>query len=197
MQTINLLYRRNLEQPLCFFAKDGCTAECLVKINEQHVHEFLMKTKAVIIGVILGVILISYEIFTTPASGRWDTFFSGPGLLMSLGVLCGAAFSALIVEKYLRLKKGKVGRIWGGIIGSILISPLALVFGIVFSPLGIGYGELLGGMIGMSQIGSYVGLFVAIILMVILVESAGVGIGAFLGSLIQSVIWRCCHYVKK
>jgi hypothetical protein len=156
-----------------------------------------MKMKALIIGVIIGVLLLSYGIFTTPASERWDTFLSGPGLLMSLGVLCGAALSALIVEKYLRLEKGNVGGIWGSIIGSILISPLALFFGIGSSPMGIGYGEVLGGIIGMRQTGSYVGLFVVIIMMIILVESAGVGIGAFLGSLIQSVIWRYCHYVKK
>lgn len=159
--------------------------------------KFFINKKGIVIGVIIAVLLISYHIFSTPAHRRGDTFLSAFGLLMILGVIFGGALSGLIIEKYLRARLLKVGRLWGGLIGSILISPLALVSGVAFSTVGIGYGELLGSMIGMRQIGIYVGLFVTIVLVVIIVECAGAGIGAFSGSFIQSVVQRFFHHAKR
>ncbi len=119
------------------------------------------------------------------------------GLLTITGVILGGALSGFIIENYLKSRSMKVGKIWGGLIGGILISPLALVDGIAFGTMGIGYGELLGNMIGMGQGGIYIGLFVSIVLVMVIVECAGAGIGALLGSLIQIVIQLFFKYLKR
>jgi hypothetical protein len=80
----------------------------------------LMSKKGLVVGVVITVLLVSYPIFSTPINRRVDTFLSGYGLLMTLGLIVGGILSGFIIEYYLGAGSVKVGRTWGGIIGSML-----------------------------------------------------------------------------
>jgi hypothetical protein len=156
-----------------------------------------MNKKGIVIGVIMAFTIISYHTFSTPAHLRVNTFLSDVGLVMTLGVIMGGALSGFIIEIFLRTKLMTIGRLWGGIIGSILISPMAVVAGIAFGTMSLGYGVSLDNLIGMHQVGVYVVLFVFIVLVETFVACGGAGIGAFSGSFIQYVIQHCFHHVKE
>lgn len=158
---------------------------------------FSINKKGVVIGVIIAILLTSYHVFSTAAHRRVDTFLSGFGLVMTLGVIMGGALSGLIIEIFLRTRRMTVGRLWGGIIGSILISPMAVVAGIAFGTMSGGYGVALGSLIGMHEVGIYVVLFVFTMLVESFVACGGAGIGAYSGSFIQIVIQRCFRQVKR
>lgn len=141
-----------------------------------------------LIGFAIAALLNFYDIFSTAPQRRADTFLSTFGLFMILGEIVGGAVSGFIVEKYLRARLSKGGNIWGGIIGAVLISPVALEDGVAFGTMSaVGYGELLGRLIGMRQVGIYGVLCVGIILVIIIAEFISAVIGAFLGSLAENL----------
>lgn len=151
----------------------------------------------ILIGFAIAVLLNFYDIFSTAPQRRADTFLSTFGLVMILGTILGGAMSGFIVEKYLRARFTRGGNIWGGIIGAILISPVALEGGVAFGTMSVDYGELLGRLIGMRQFGIYGVLCVGIILVIIIEEFISAVIGAFLGSLAQSLFQRLFLHTKK
>ena len=155
-----------------------------------------MNRKGIVIGVIVAILLTSYGVFSTAAHRRVDTFLSGLGLVMILGVIIGGALSGFIIEIFLRTRRMTVGRLWGGIIGSILISPIAVEAGIAFGTMSSGYGVALGNLIGMREAGIYFVIFVFTVLVESFVACGGAGIGAYSGSFIQIVIQRCFRQVK-
>jgi len=153
--------------------------------------------RGILIGFAIAVLLVAYHMFPMTAQYRCEMLSSTLGLSMILGEIFGGAMSGFIIGKYLSAPFTKSGKIWGGIIGSILISPMAFVTGVASGTMSIGLGTMAGSLIGMRQVGIYGVLFIVIILVIILVECAGAGIGAFLGSFTQSLFQRLFHHTKK
>ena len=149
-------------------------------------------------GVIIAASLMFYHVFIVPIQKNLDINLSEGKVLMSSAVILGGAISGLIIEKYLRTRFTKLGGIWGGTIGGILISPIALFFGITFGgTIGVSYGSLMGSELGNCNIGSYAGAFTAISSVIIFIEFISAVICAILGMFLQSLLHRFLPHIKR
>lgn len=143
----------------------------------------------IIIGFIIAVLLMIYHVLPIKNEIRYEKWLSLVGLGMILSVVIGGMVSGYIVENFFIKKYLKIGQIWGGIAGSVLISPYAIYYGIVTSPMG-GYLGIMFLSLGLGNHGYFLGICIAIALVIIIVECLGAIVGAALGGLIQKVIQR-------
>jgi hypothetical protein len=99
--------------------------------------------------------------------------------------------SGFVVEHYIIRKATNLGPIWGGITGSILITPLSLYYGIIPAMFGAMWANVfltklgLGGFPGIS-----IALAIVYALWIIIIEYIGAIIGFALGFLVQKLVQR-------
>lgn len=143
----------------------------------------------IVIGFIIAILLIINQSIPIKEEIKYETWLSFVGLGMILSVVIGGMVSGFIIENYVIKRYAKKWQIWGGIAGSILISPLSLYYGITFSPMG-GYLGIIFMSLGLGNYGYFIGICITIVIVIVIVECLGAIIGAALGGLIQKVLHR-------
>ncbi|MEW6657341.1 MAG: hypothetical protein AB1424_01645 [Thermodesulfobacteriota bacterium] len=150
----------------------------------------LTNKAGIITGFIIAFLLLSYNILPEKDEVRRATWLSAIGLSMIFAVLIGGIISGFIVEKYVINKSTKAGQTWGGIAGSVLISPLSIYYGIASSSLGVVVGAMVSSSFGIGYYGVYIGIFISIASFIIITECIGAITGAFIGAFLQNIIER-------
>ncbi|MEW6296045.1 MAG: hypothetical protein AB1467_07225 [Candidatus Diapherotrites archaeon] len=161
----------------------------IINYEEQDMLRNIIAYKSgIVIGFIIAFFLVCYQILSMKHQNRNDMLSSVGGIGLIVSVIIAGMVSGYIIENFIIKKYVQIGQIWGAIVGSILISPLSLYYGIIFGTVGGGIGYMLTSNIGLKYLGVYIGIFIAILLTIIIIECIGAIIGSIIGSFIQSTI---------
>jgi hypothetical protein len=150
----------------------------------------------ILTGLLVAIVLISYQSFLTETEARVD-LFSPRGFLMFLSTIAGSVFSGFVIQKYIVGKFILKGSVIGCIAASIAISPLSFYYSTIFGTLGGGLGALLFRIFGIEEVGIYVGILLAITFVFIVIECFGALIGTFLGFVFEIIFRTITNLLKK
>ncbi len=144
----------------------------------------------IIIGLIISCLLVIYQLIPLKQQSRHDMLASLGGIGMIFSVLLAGMISGYIVENYFIKKYTQIGPKCGAIVGSMLIAPLSLYYGIIMGTIGGGIGSLFSSSFGLKAHGVYIGIFMAILISIIIIECIGAIIGSAIGSFIQNIVQK-------
>ena len=144
----------------------------------------------VLIGFIIACILITYYSIPIKNGQIRTSLFSIITITSTAGVLIGGIISGYIIENYFCHIFLRKGQRWGGIIGSILISPSSLFYATITGTLGLGMGFTLFSLHVIGKCLPLIGLFSTIVAVIVICESIGFLIGSVVGLFVQNIFHK-------